>query len=373
MILQSLSITGFKNIESAAPEFSHNVNCLLGNNGMGKSNLLDAIYLLSYCRSFTGVADSALIRRGGSFATVAGHYLRRGIDEHIAVAIRPGRRKSFKRGGKEYQRLADHIGLFPLVLVSPADMELTQGEPSERRRFIDQIASQSDARYLDALMRYNAATEQRNRLLRAEAEPDAALFEAIEMQMDAAGSYITRRRAATIGALAEIFAAYYRGIAGGGEVPGLEYRPNGDSPAVEPGDLAARLAARRGRDRILGYTTSGPHRDDIDMTVDGAPVRRVASQGQSKTFTTALRFAQYELLRKSLELNPLLLLDDIFDKLDSRRVASIMSLVADSGAFGQIFITDTNRRHFDEIIAEIPGADSRLWNVGNGTFTPLSL
>ena len=371
MILHSLAATDFKNIAGASLEFSDGLNCFLGDNGMGKSNLLDALYMLSYCRSFTGVADPALIRRGQEFAMLNARYRRRGVDEELNVAIRPGRRKSFRRQGKEYKRLADHLGAFPLVLLSPADMTLCCGEPAERRRFIDQIASQSDPRYLEAMIRYTQATDGRNRLLRAES-CDNSLYEAFEMQMDAAATYLCRVRAKTAAGLAGLFRPLYHAIAPG-ESPELAYEPAMGANAGTPGALAEELAAKRSRDIAIGHTANGPHRDDFAMTIDSAPVRRIASQGQTKTFTTALRLAQYGLLRQQLGINPLLLLDDIFDKLDAARVANIIACVADNGAFGQIFITDTNRRHLDEIVAEIgnSGADSRLWSVSNGNFTLL--
>ena len=371
MILRSLAATDFKNIAGASLEFSDGINCFLGDNGMGKSNLLDALYMLSYCRSFTGVADPALIRRGQEFAMLNARYRRRGVDEELNVAIRPGRRKNFRRQGKEYKRLADHLGAFPLVLLSPADMTLCCGEPAERRRFIDQIASQSDPRYLEAMIRYTQATDGRNRLLRAES-CDNSLYEAFEMQMDAAATYLCRVRAKTSAGLAGLFRPLYHAIAPG-ESPELAYEPAMGANAGTPGALAEELAAKRRRDIAIGHTANGPHRDDFAMTIDSAPVRRIASQGQTKTFTTALRLAQYGLLRQQLGINPLLLLDDIFDKLDAARVANIIACVADNGAFGQIFITDTNRRHLDEIVAEIgnSGADSRLWSVSNGNFTLL--
>lgn len=366
MIIKRLALTGFKNIAGASLEFSPKINCLLGDNGMGKSNLLDALYLLSYCRSFSGVPDSGLIRRGDEFAMLRGDYRRRDVDEDIAAVLRPGRRKSLKRGGKEYTRLADHIGAFPLVLVSPADMELTGGEPSERRRFLDQIAAQSEPRYLDALGRYSQAMEQRNRLLKAETPVDDALFEALEMQMEAAAAVIVAGRRHVVEALRPIFESTYGAIAGSGEVPQITYRPS-----VE-GDFADVWVQKRRRDNAIGYTASGPHRDEVEMLIDDAPVRRVASQGQTKTYTTALRLAQHGLLRRRLGLAPLLLLDDIFDKLDARRVAAIVRLVG-SGDYGQIFITDTNRAHLDEIVGEIAGGagDASLWNVERGVFTPI--
>jgi len=366
MLLRQLVLTDFKNIEGVALDMSPKINCFLGNNGMGKSNLLDAIYYLGNCRSFTGATDPMLVRKGAQFAAIRATYHRRGLDEELQAAIRPGQRKIFKRNGKAYQRLAEHLGAFPAVLLSPADMELTGGEPAERRKFIDQIISQREGRYFDALVRYNGALEQRNRLLRDEVSNDG-LFDALEAQLEVAGQYIIERRKANIAELEAIFKPYYQAIADGNEEARLEY-----VTADYPDGLAARLAAMRNRDRALHYTASGPHRDDIAMTVDAMPVRRTASQGQAKTFTTALRFAQYELLRESLGIRPLLLLDDIFDKLDAGRVERIIALVGKSDTFGQIFITDTNRRHLNETVASLGATgDYRLWLVDHGSFSTI--
>ena len=371
MILESVSLVNFKNIADARLELSPKINCFLGNNGMGKSNLLDALYFLSFCKSFTGAADGMLIRRAEEFAMLRGDYLRRGMPEEISAALQAGRRKVFKRDGKPYARLAEHIGAFPLVLLSPADMSLVSGEPAERRRFIDQIISQRDARYLDSLLRYNAALEQRNKLLRSEAT-DAALYEVLEMQLEMNADYITAQRAANIGRLQDIFAPYYDAIAANGESAQLVYK---GTDYADRGGLAEHLGANRRRDLALGYTASGPHRDDIEFSIDGLPVRRCASQGQTKTFTSALRFAQYGLLSEALGLRPLLLLDDIFDKLDAGRVSRIMAIVGANDTFGQIFITDTNRRHLDDIVADIPAGDApgRLWHVEDGTFAPINI
>jgi len=371
MTIRDLSLASFKNIESAQLEFSPKINCFLGRNGMGKSNLLDALYFLSYTKSFSGLTDAQLIRRDDGFAMLRGRYSRRGLDEELAAAIRPGRRKSFKRSGKEYKRLSEHIGAFPLVLLSPADMELTSGAAEERRRFIDQIISQDDPRYLDALQRYGQGIEQRNRLLREECA-DRGLFDAVEAQLDIYGSYLTSRRHVYIDRLRPIFEHYYRAIGGESESVGMNYVSQLEtSGAKSLGELFER---NRRRDAILHHSSAGPHRDDIEMTLDSMPVRRCASQGQTKTFTSALRLAQYELLKESLGISPLLLLDDIFDKLDAERVARIMAMVASSDAFGQIFITDTNRKHLDEILRDLPAGDSgvyRLWNVADGVFTRL--
>ena len=363
MILRSLDITNFKNIERARLEFSPKVNALLGDNGMGKSNLLDAVHLLSFTKSFTGAQDQMLIRSGEDFAIVRGTYSRMDAEEDILAGLQRGRRKSFKRGGKEYGRISAHIGLLPLVMVSPADMELINGSGEERRRFMDMVISQTDPRYLDAAMRYTRILEQRNRLLR-DGAADHALFEAIDFQLDAAAPYISARRHEWTAELRDIFSLYYKAISGSDEEPGLTLVSH-----TGPGcpALADLLRERFSRDSAVRHTTAGPHRDDLEMTLDGMPVRRTASQGQCKTFTIALRLAQYGFLRRACGMSPLLLLDDIFDKLDAGRVGRIISTVG-ADTFGQIFITDTNRRHLDEIVAFM-GADHRLWSVEHGRFS----
>ena len=362
MILRSLSLTNFKNIEAASLELSPNINCFLGNNGMGKSNLLDAIFFLSFAKSFGRLPDALLIRKNEDFAIVNGHYIRHGAEEEINVGLRRGIRKSFRRGGKEYKRLSEHIGLFPAVMVAPADQNLITGASEERRRFIDMIISQTDMPYLDALIRYNQALEQRNRMLRDEFS-DPMLYESVEMIMASTSELIERRRAEHIAELSEIFKRHYERIAGSAEDVRIGYeRSAGKYPSFQEA-----LAAVRGRDHILKYTSVGPHRDDISFVLDGMPVKQTASQGQTKTFTIALRFAQYEFLARATGRKPLLLLDDIFDKLDAIRVERIIKIVG-SEEFGQIFITDTNRKHLDEIMSHT-GPDYRMWNVVDGTFT----
>lgn len=328
---------------------------------MGKSNLLDAVHYLSFCRSFTGVGDSLLISRGQDFTMARAVYQRRDADEELTLGITRGRRKSLKRGGKEYRRLSEHIGLFPLVMVAPADIDLIRGAGEERRRWIDMVISQGDPVYLDALVRYSSAVEQRNKMLRDHIV-DHTLYEVLELGMTAAADIIHARRSAWVYRLQQLFTRYYAAIAGNGEAPVITYRS-----AMNDEPLGKLLDSARRHDEIVGHTSVGPHRDDIDMELDGMPMRRTGSQGQSKTFTIALRLAQWEFLRDVTGLKPLLLLDDIFDKLDATRVERIMALVADD-AFGQIFITDTNRTHLDEIIARTSG-DHRLWSVVEGNFT----
>ena len=364
MLLNSLAITNFKNIAAARLEFSGKINCLLGNNGMGKSNLLDAIYCLSFTKSFSGLTDMQLIRRGEAFATLRGLYTRRGTDEELAMGLQPGRRKSFRRKGKEYDRLSAHIGAFPLVLVSPADGELITGTSEVRRRFMDQVIAQTDAVYLDALIRYGHALQQRNRMLRDHCV-DHSLYEAVETAMEAAADVITRRRAAWVKRLTGIFTPRYRAIADAPEAPAVELRSHTAGEGAP--SLRQLFDSTRRHDEALGHTSVGPHRDDLALTLDGMDVRRTASQGQQKTYVIALRLAQYEFMTRATGMKPLLLLDDIFDKLDARRVESLVEIVS-SDMFGQIFITDTNRSHLDSIM-ERSGGDHRSWLVTDGAFT----
>ena len=368
MQLLHLSLTNFKNIAEANLEFSPKINCLLGNNGMGKSNLLDAIYYLSFCKSFSGMTDGMLMRKGEDFLMARARYMRRDTPEELILGMTRGKRKSLKRGGKEYTRLSQHIGSFPLVMASPQDAELINGSGEERRRWMDMVISQSDKRYLDALIRYNSGLEQRNRLLRA-GIVDHTLYEAIEMAMDASARYIHATRSEWVDTLTGIFHDYYTAISGDScETVSLSY--SGSLHRSPDGSLMPLLDQARRHDEIVKHTSVGPHRDDIEMTLDGMPLRRAGSQGQCKTSTIALRLAQYDFLHSATGLRPLLLLDDIFDKLDRHRVERIMELVTSSDRFGQIFVTDTNRKHLDEIMGHT-GGDYRLWSVEGGVFTPV--
>ena len=331
---------------------------------MGKSNLLDAVYYLSFCRSFTGANDSLVIKKGEDFALLQAVYLRRGVKEDLNISLGAGkRRKSVKRGGKEYGRLSNHIGVFPCVLISPADMDLVTGAGEVRRRFMDMVISQGNAEYLDSLIKYNNALENRNKLLRSDIR-DAALFTAYENVMEIYGGVITQSRRKFVEELSRIHKHYYQEITSTSEEIGLRLITHMDN--MPEGSFTDLLDHHRERDRMLGYTSVGPHRDDLEMTLDSLPLRRSASQGQSKTFTIALRLAQYEFLSHNVDVKPLLLLDDIFDKLDSSRVENIINLVSESN-FGQIFITDTNRKHLDEILSKHPTEHS-LWIVKDGEF-----
>lgn len=365
MQLTHLTLTNFKNIPEATLSFSGKVNCFLGNNGMGKSNLLDAIYFLSFCKSFTGVQDRLLIRRGEEFGILKANYIRRDTPEELSLGLSLNRRKTLKRGGKEYQRLSMHIGAFPLVMIAPQDIDLIRESGEERRRWMDQVISQSDAAYLESLIRYNQAVEQRNRLLR-DGCVDSNLYSAVEVMMELHAEYIHRVRAEWIERLTELFQRYYSAIAGSGEEVTLSYTSHLNRPGAT---MQTLLDEARRHDEAVRHTSVGIHRDDIEMQLNGLPLRRTGSQGQCKTFTIALRLAQYDFLRQSTGMRPLLLLDDVFDKLDATRVERIMSLVTGE-EFGQIFVTDTNRTHLDQIMSRT-GGDYMLKTVTDGCFSDL--
>ena len=366
MILEKLTVNNFKNIRFAELEFSSKMNCFLGNNGMGKSNLLDAIHYLSFCRSFSGLTDARLITDSEQFLMLKGEYMRHQTPEDIQAAYDAGRKKVFKRKGKPYKRLSEHIGLFPAVLVAPHDIDLINGSSEERRRFIDQIISQGDPRYLDSLIRYGHLLEQRNRMLRDKIS-DRTLFEAVEIPMAAAASYVSEARRRWIREFVPVFNRYYAAIAGDNPAEEVQMRYDTRLTEGQPMSLLDLLDANRRRDEAVGHTSVGIHRDDIEMMLNGLPVRRTASQGQCKTYIIAMRFAQYDFLNHATGVHPLLLLDDIFDRLDAQRVARIVKIVSGDD-FGQTFITDTNLSHLDSIISEVKG-DHRLFTVDRGSFS----
>ncbi len=362
MTLDSITIANYKNIAEAQLDFSPGVNCLIGNNGMGKTNVLDTVYYLSFCKSSRNASErAAVIKHGEDFMMLKGSYTRRGAAEQITVAMQRNKRKSVRRNGKEYVRLSQHIGLLPLVMVSPMDWDLIRGSGEERRKLMNQIISQTDAEYLDCVIRYTKAVEQRNSMIRHQYR-DPLLYESVEETMCRAATEIHHKRAEWINMFTPIFMRYYEAIAGEGEKVRLSYRSQlNDEP------MRQILDRNRERDMVIGYTTHGVHRDDIDLQLNGHSMRTTGSQGQCKTYTIALRLAQFDFLRSSVETTPILLLDDIFDKLDAQRVERIVNVVAGE-EFGQIFITDTNRTHLNEIVVRI-GGDYRLINVENGHCT----
>lgn len=359
MRLNSLSILNYKNISQADLTFQTKINCFVGNNGMGKTNLLDAIYYLSFCKSHSNSIDSQNILHDADFLMLQGKYELRGNEEDIYCGIKRRQKKHFKRNKKEYSKLADHIGLLPLVLISPSDDGLIAEGSDERRKFMDGVISQYNSQYLNALMLYNHALKQRNALLKDEDMTDASLFEIWEEQMARHGNYIHAERKQFIERFIPMFQEIYSFISEDKELVGLVYKSQ-----LNETDLTEKLFRNRERDRIIGFSMNGIHKDELEMTLSGYPMKRVGSQGQNKTFLVSLKLAQFNFLKQTHGVNPILLLDDIFDKLDEERVTKIVELVA-SEDFGQIFISDTNSKHWQEILPRI-NQSSTIFEVVDG-------
>ena len=359
MRLKKLTILNYKNIEEAELEFSPKINCFVGNNGEGKTNLLDAVYYLSFCKSHSNSIDTQIVKHDADFFVLQGFYERNGSPEEIYCGLKRKQKKQFKRNKKEYERLADHVGFLPLVLVSPDDAELISLGSSERRKFVDGAISQYDKVYLNRLIRYNQALAQRNSLLKSAQKNDNDLLELLEMQMQEAGEYIFEKRTEFIRDFLPTFQTFYDFISQGKEKISFVYESQ-----LQKGDFSGQMKNARERDRILGFSTIGIHKDELVMLLDDYLIKRIGSQGQNKTFLTALKLAQFDFLKQHNGITPILLLDDIFDKLDSGRVQQIIHLVSDN-RFGQIFITDTNREHLDKILAEI-NQEYKIFEVANG-------
>ena len=361
MILKRISILNYKNITQAELDFSPKMNCFIGHNGEGKTNLLDAVYFLSFCKSATNPVDSQNIRHEEDFFMIQGFYEKEsGEEEEIYCGMKRRQKKQFKRNKKEYKRLAEHIGLIPVVLVSPADSDLISGGSEERRRFMDMVISQYDRPYLEALLRYNKALQQRNVLLKQEEEPDEDLLALWEEMMAQEGEVIFEKRQAYIEEFIPTFRRFYRTISQDKEEVDLKYISH-----CQRGALLEVIQRDRAKDRIMGYSLHGIHKDELEMTLGGFPMKREGSQGQNKTYLIALKLAQFDFLKRTgSQTVPLLLLDDIFDKLDSERVEQIVKLVSGKD-FGQIFITDTNRDHLDRILAKTDSA-YQLFTVKGG-------
>ena len=373
MILEKLSLINYKNIAETVLELSPKMNCFIGHNGAGKTNVLDAVYYLSFCHSVSNPIDSQVIRHDQEFMMLEGVY--KAVSQWtvadgeeptensqqllISCGMKRGQKKHFKRNKKEYKRLSEHIGLIPIVMVSPADTYLIEGGSEERRRLMDVVIAQTNRSYMDALGRYNKALQQRNTMLKQDEEPDLEVISIFEEQMAGAGEEIFRLRTLLAEQLAPLFQQYYERISGGHEQVSLRYVSH-----CQRGPLLEVIQRDRWRDRAVGYSLHGVHRDDLEILLDGHPMKREGSQGQQKTFVIALKLAQFELLRQTMPTTPLLLLDDIFDKLDARRVEQIVGIVSGDG-FGQIFVTDTNREHLDQILAA-SSHDYRIFNVEDG-------
>lgn len=367
MHLQNISLINFKNYSQVELEFSARINCFVGNNGVGKTNILDAIHYLSLTKSFFNSIDSQNIKYDEDFFVIQGTFIKDDTQENIYCSSKRNRKKQFKKNKKEYQRLADHIGLLPVVMISPADTNLIVGGSDERRKFINTVISQYDRNYLNDLIQYNKALAQRNKLLKDFARSGRFEPESLELwdeQLIPLSEKIYAKRMDFIEKLVPVFQKYYDSIASGNESVGLVYHSH-----HHDGNFRNVFREALDKDRILQYTTRGIHKDDLVLELDDYQIKRVGSQGQQKTYLVALKFAEYEFIRDVSGFEPILLLDDIFDKFDASRVTQIIHLVSEN-QFGQIFITDTHQSRLEKILSEL-SADFRLFRI-NKEITELS-
>jgi DNA replication and repair protein RecF len=362
MYLQQLSVINFKNYAEAELTFTEGVNAFTGDNGAGKTNLLDAIHYLSLCKSYFNPIDSQQIKTGADMFVINGIFNKDGNKEAIACGLKRNQKKQFKRNKKDYQRLADHIGLFPLVMVSPYDISIIIEGSEERRKFIDNVISQTDNKYLDELITYNKVLINRNALLKRIADTgryDSELLNVFDEQLIASGKLIFEKRKAFMESFTPVFNKHYQFLSEDAEQVDLVYESQ-----LLLGDFADLLKKSIEKDRILERTSTGIHKDELQFTIHSMPMKKFGSQGQQKSFLIALKLAQYSFLYQQKGFKPLLLLDDIFDKLDEKRVTKLMQMVSNHD-FGQVFITDTSAAKVAGIFDKI-NVDLKIFKVKGG-------
>ena len=362
MYLSNLKITNFKSYSDADIDFCPGVNCLLGNNGVGKTNLLDAVYYLSFCKSYFNSIDTQNIRQGEEFFAIHGRY--EGLEKQSVQGSCIQRRnqpKQMRYEQKAYKAFADHIGRIPLVIVSPTDQVLITGGSDVRRKFVNGVISQTNKEYLSNLLQYDKALSQRNRLLKQFYDDrywDAPAIDIWDTQLVRFGQPIYNTRKAFLEQFLPIFDYYYKWISDERESVTITY----DSQLNDESDLAKLLTEAQSADRYAQFTTVGPHKDDLTLTIGEMSMKKFASQGQQKTLSLALKLAQFQYIYENTNIKPILLLDDIFDKLDIERIKQLIRLVG-SDRFGQVFLTDTQPGRVEQIFKELPGVEHRLYEI----------
>ena len=362
-VLEKISVADFRNIVFQEIDFSPEVNCICGNNGEGKTNLLDAIYYLSMTKSAFSASDRFNFRHGTSAFSLCGSYrLENGLSTKVSIGVGQEGKK-LRRDDKAYGKLGEHIGQFPVVVVSPADTALVSESGEERRRFVNSVLSQMDQSYLAYMQQYNRLLLQRNKMLKDMQFPED-FMQVTDCKLASYAAPVHKARREFIERLEPLVGKYYALLSGGNEEVGIRYESD-----LSSGPLEKLLASRLEKDRIFRYTTAGIQRDDFIFLMDGHPIRRCGSQGQQKSFLVALKFAQYDLMRTLGGCAPMLLLDDVFDKLDSSRVKNLLSLVSGSD-FGQIFITDCDRERLRNAVDGI-SASGAFFETADGCFNRL--
>ncbi len=363
-ILEKIVISDFRNITLQELEFSPNINCISGNNGEGKTNLLDAIYYLSMTKSAFATSDRFTFRHGTDEFSLAGTYrMENGLSSRFSLKMSTKGEKKIRRDDKPYGKVSEHVGVLPIVMVSPSDISMVSESGEERRRFVNAVLSQMDREYMVSLQQYNRLLLQRNRMLK-DMQADLSLLEVIDLKMSALAEPIYKARRQFVEDLKPLVSEYYKALSGDAEQIGIEYESE-----LSKGALDQILAASFEKDRIMKYTTSGIQRDDFIFTMNGHPIRRCGSQGQQKSFLVSLKFAQYEIMKKNYGFAPVLLLDDVFDKLDMNRISNLLQMVA-SKDFGQIFITDSNKVRMAGIVDAFT-QDRVYYETVAGTFNRL--
>lgn len=350
MILKKLSLLNYKNFETETFYFDPKINCFVGNNGVGKTNVLDAIYHLSFGKSYFNPITVQNIRHGADFFVIEGVYEKEETPEKIVVSAKKGHKKIIKRNGKAYDKFSDHIGFLPLVIISPADRDLIIEGSETRRKFIDGVISQRDPEYLQGLINYNKVLAQRNSLLKYFAANNTFNQDAIDIyneQLHLYGTSIYGKRSAFMDSFMPIFLDRYKSISSGNETINVTYETQ-----LQENDLLTLLQNNIVKDRMAQYTNFGIHKDDLLLEIDGHPIKKFGSQGQQKSYLIALKLAQFDFIKIHSKTNPILLLDDIFDKLDETRVEHLISLV-DNDNFGQLFISDTHAERTEEVIKKV--------------------
>jgi DNA replication and repair protein RecF len=360
MYLKKLSLTYFKNYDQAELTFSPKINCFVGHNGVGKTNILDAIHYLSLTKSFFNNIDSVNIKHNEDYFIIQGSFIRDDEENNIFCSFHKQKQKVLKRNGKEYHKLSDHVGRYPVVMISPADSALITEGSEVRRKFLNKIISQYDAGYLDSVLKYNKVLQQRNKLLKdfkASGSFDNEMISIWDSQLIKYGNYIFTERDILVNELIPVFNEYYSFISGKKEMVKLNYRSH-----LREGDFSQMLQGASEKDRILEYTTVGVHKDDLVLEMDDYPVKSLGSQGQQKSYLVALKLAKFDYIKRKAGFSPILLLDDIFDKFDAARVEQIIRLVGNH-RFGQIFITDTHKSRLHDILTVVDSG-YKIFRIG---------
>lgn len=349
MHLKKLSLFNFKNFNEADFEFEHKINCFVGKNGVGKTNVLDAIYHLAFGKSYFNTLSVQNIKHGEDFFVIDGEFEKQNRIENISCSLKKGQKKILKRNGKLYEKFSDHLGFIPLVIISPIDSDLIREGSETRRKFIDSVISQLDNQYLQELIQYQKVLAQRNALLKYFALNRVFEMDTLEIyndQLITLGAQIHQKRKTFLDLFIPIFDRFYKIISNSSETVHLVYESQ-----LNEQSLATLFTENLQKDRTLQYTSVGIHKDDLVFTINEFPVKKFGSQGQQKSFLIALKLAQFEFVQKQSGEKPILLFDDIFDKLDETRVSQIVSMV-NNDAFGQIFISDTHPERTEEIVKQ---------------------